>query len=151
MQTELEKWIAAHTIKIAAFDEPAFIIRPDDLRALLAGKVLCENEPVAWMCPIHEDLALSPREGWLALYAPAESDKPDIFSAAKTGFHFCSVVRESLIGSKELCKHCNADIGKPACDHAPAQMTTQWDHGTEIGNPFCIKCGGSISKEIDNE
>jgi hypothetical protein len=47
MQAELEKWIAAHTIKIAAFDEPAFVIRPDDLRALLSRFVLCEKEPVA--------------------------------------------------------------------------------------------------------
>jgi len=84
---ELEKWIAAHTIKIAAFDEPAFIIRPDDLRALLAGKVLCNAEPVAWLCRAiggHVDATAKPtvRDDYRRfkrtitnLYAPADIGK----------------------------------------------------------------------------
>ena len=53
---------------------------------------------------------------------------------------------------KQEIAYINRDTRRPkACTHAPAQMTTQWDHGIEIGNPFCIKCGGSIGKEIDHE
>jgi hypothetical protein len=72
MQVEwIEKWIAAHTIKIATFDEPAFIIRPDDLRALLAGKVLCDAEPVSWMSPNDWIAYTTRQEGDRPLYAPA--------------------------------------------------------------------------------
>jgi hypothetical protein len=47
---ELEKWIEQNQ----TLDTP-YMIYVYDLRALLAGKVLCDAEPVAWMwrCPAY--------------------------------------------------------------------------------------------------
>jgi len=54
MQAELEKWIADHWWCIVHEDEECDcsngFVSTDDLRALLSRFVLCEKEPVAWLC-----------------------------------------------------------------------------------------------------
>jgi hypothetical protein len=47
MQAELEKWKKDHVIYSA--DQKAAVILLEDLEAMLAGKVLCEKEPVAYI------------------------------------------------------------------------------------------------------
>jgi hypothetical protein len=134
MQTELEKWIDFSKVtestvivgeKSQCFGDLVEPMIPERLvRALLAGKMLCGAEPVAW----HYQTPTSGmwKEG-VSLYKPV---------------HPAQMIKPL---------YAPAESNKPVCTHAPAQMTTQWDHGIEIGNPFCIKCGGSISKEIDHE
>lgn len=51
MQSELEKWIQEHALHSAHHNGKAtFRFYSHELIALLDGKVLCDAEPVAWLC-----------------------------------------------------------------------------------------------------
>jgi hypothetical protein len=51
MQAELEKWIEENKVMAHIFNEHGEHMVPlNALRALLADKVLCDAEPVAWLC-----------------------------------------------------------------------------------------------------
>jgi hypothetical protein len=56
MQTELERWIEEHSFyrRLSRGGERlkyGDVVAVEDLRAMLAGKVLCNAEPVAWQTP----------------------------------------------------------------------------------------------------
>jgi hypothetical protein len=90
MQAELEKWIADHWWCIVHEDEECDcstgFVSTDDLRALLAGKVLCDAEPVAYKDEQKRTVRISENgkgdggfvgpdraipDAWVRLYAPA--------------------------------------------------------------------------------
>jgi hypothetical protein len=49
--TDLEKWIDDHATpaETNAFKAAEWMVRADDLRALFAGKMLCDAEPLMWI------------------------------------------------------------------------------------------------------
>jgi hypothetical protein len=81
-ELEIEKWIADHWWCIVHEDDECDcsngFVSTDDLRALLAGKVLCEKEPVAiwkkgsnFVVPALNDSIEGYGSNWTYLYAPA--------------------------------------------------------------------------------
>jgi hypothetical protein len=78
MQDQIEQWIADHWWCIVHEDDECDcsngFVSVNDLRALLAGRVLCNAEPVAWMwrCPAYcADRGWHPSKG-----RPADHKKP---------------------------------------------------------------------------
>jgi hypothetical protein len=59
MQTELEKWIEENKVMAHIFNEHGEHMVPlNALRALLAGKVLCNAEPIGYLYQ-HEDTGMT--------------------------------------------------------------------------------------------
>jgi hypothetical protein len=76
MQAELEKWIEENKVMAHIFNEHGEHMVPlNALRALLAGKVLCDAEPVAWMNP----------NDWIAYTTRQEGDRPLYAAASPLG------------------------------------------------------------------
>jgi len=90
------------------------------LEALFAGKVLCDQQSIAAISTSSEEVVAT-------------------LDAAYFGTNWTPLYAPASLAG-------NADIGNKACTHAPAQATTHWDHGTEVSNLFCVKCGADIGK-----
>lgn len=65
------KWLRQVAEEIRAEGNAGWGNTLDDVCAMLAGKVLCDAEPVAWMNPHTDEIFNGPEPGDLPLYAPA--------------------------------------------------------------------------------
>jgi hypothetical protein len=84
MQAEIEKWIADHWWCIVHEDEECDcsngFVSTDDLRALLAGKVLCDQQSIAAIRTSSGEVVATLDAAyfgtnWTPLYAPADIGK----------------------------------------------------------------------------
>ena len=77
---DLEKWIEEKSFGAAVYGQWFNVVAVGDLRALFAGKVLCDAEPTAWISPANG--YLFPTRVEAASYADDEEPEMPLYAAA---------------------------------------------------------------------